>query len=78
MRRVVEGGLGTVMVWIGMGSRGRSGGGGAGGLESALPGEWAAFLLVLGGIAVIGVVVLVAACLQHERVVSRRRARRRG
>lgn len=63
-------GLGAVMVWIGTGARG--------GLESALPGEWAAFLLVLGGIAVIGVVILVAACLQHERVVSRRRARRRG
>jgi hypothetical protein len=49
----------------------------AGGLESALPGEWAAFLLVLAVIGLVGAAILVAACLGHERTVLRRNARRR-
>lgn len=38
----------------------------AAGLESALPGEWAAFLLTIGVIALVGAGILVAACLRHE------------
>jgi hypothetical protein len=45
-------------------------------LEQALPGEWAALVLTLVAIALVGAAILVAACLGHERVVARRRARR--
>lgn len=50
----------------------------AAGLESALPGEWAAFLLTIGVIALVGAGIIVATCLRHEQVVARRNARRRG
>lgn len=60
---------------IGVGSyAGRNVGGRS--LEAALPGEWAAFFLVLGALALIGAVILVITCLRHERVVLRRHARR--
>lgn len=55
--------------------------GARGGLESALPGEWAAFFVTLAVIALVGAAILVVACLGHERTVVRRRlrrARRRG
>ena len=44
-------------------------------LERALPGEWAALVLTLAAIALVGTGILVATCLGHERVVARRRAR---
>ncbi len=49
---------------------------GAGSLEEALPGEWVAFFLVLGALALIGAVILVIACVGHERAVVRRSVRR--
>ena len=58
------------MVWM-------DGAAGRGGLESALPGEWAAFVLVMAAIGVVGAAILVVACLGHERTVVRRNARRR-
>ncbi len=45
-------------------------------LEQAFPGEWAALVLTLVAIALVGAGILVATCLGHERVVTRRRARR--
>lgn len=45
-------------------------------LEQALPGEWAALVVILAVIAVIGAAILLATCLGHERVVARRRAQR--
>ena len=45
-------------------------------LEQALPGEWAALLLTLVVIAVVGGAVLVATRVEHGRVVTQRRARR--
>ena len=66
--------MGAVMTWMG-GGGGGDGGGTRGGLESALPGEWAAFLLVIAVIVVIGAAILVAVCLGHERVMVRRNAR---
>ncbi len=52
--------------------------GSRGSLEAALSGEWAAFLLVLVGIALVGLVILVITCLGHERAVARRRRAKRG
>lgn len=45
---------------------------GWGHLESALPGEWAALILVLVGVTLLGGVVIAAVCLGHERTVTRR------
>ena len=59
-----------LMGWMNGAARG-------GGLESALPGEWAAFVLVIGAIGLIGAVIIVATCLGHERAVVRRNSRRR-
>jgi len=55
---------------------GAGGHGARGSLESALPGEWAAFFVVLAALMVVGMAILVATCLGHERVVARRRAAR--
>jgi len=63
-------GDGVVRVAAAAGPRAR------GTLEQALPGEWAALVLTLAAIALVGAAILVAACLGHERVVARRRARR--
>lgn len=49
---------------------------GWGHLESALPGEWAAFILVLVGVALLGGVVIAAVCLGHERTVAHRASAR--
>lgn len=45
-------------------------------LEQALPGEWAALVVTFAVIAVVGVGILIATCLRHERAVARRRALR--
>ena len=45
---------------------------GWGHLESALPGEWAALILVLVGVTLLGGVIIAAVCLGHERTVTRR------
>ncbi|MBS2964926.1 hypothetical protein KGA66_17855 [Actinocrinis puniceicyclus] len=50
--------------------------GARGGLERALPGEWAALVVTLVVIAAVGAAILVATCLAHERVIAKRRARR--
>lgn len=42
-------------------------------LESALPGEWAALVVAVVAVAVVGGVVLAVTCALHERVVTRRR-----
>lgn len=43
-------------------------------LESALPGEWAALVVVaVVVVAVVGGVVLAVTCAMHERVLARRR-----
>jgi hypothetical protein len=41
-------------------------------LEAALPGEWAALVLAVGLLGVVGGLVLVAACVHHERLTARR------
>jgi hypothetical protein len=46
---------------------------GAGGhLEAALPGEWAALVLAVGLLGVVGGLVLLAAGVHHERLATRR------
>lgn len=45
---------------------------GWGHLESGLPGEWAALILVLVGVAILGGVVIAAVCIGHERAVTHR------
>jgi hypothetical protein len=46
---------------------------GAGGhLEAALPGEWAALVLAVGLLGVVGGLVLLAAGVHHERLAARR------
>lgn len=46
---------------------------GAGGhLEAALPGEWAALVLAVGLLGVVGGLVLVAVGVHHERMAARR------
>jgi hypothetical protein len=70
------------MIWM-TGGRGDFAGAGGGvgaaargSLESALPGEWAVFFVVLAVIALIGAAILVMTCLGHERAVVRRLVRR--
>ena len=41
-------------------------------LEAALPGEWAALVLAVGLLGVVGGLILVAACVHHERLAARR------
>jgi hypothetical protein len=46
---------------------------GAGGhLEAALPGEWAALVLAVGLLGVVGGLILAAVCVHHERLAARR------
>lgn len=49
---------------------------GWGHLEAALPGEWAAFILVLVCVTLLGGVVIAVACLGHERTVTHRASAR--
>jgi hypothetical protein len=49
---------------------------GWGHLESGLPGEWAALILVLVGVTILGGVVIAAVCLGHERTVLHRASAR--
>jgi hypothetical protein len=53
-------------------------GGGWGTREEAIPGEWAALVLIMVLGAVLGLLVLWFTVLRHERIVRRRAARRPG
>jgi hypothetical protein len=49
---------------------------GWGHLESGLPGEWAALILVLVGVTLLGGVIIAAVCIGHERTITHRASAR--